>query len=95
MLKEDFKVSLSSDTPFFQLLKSIRYDACIQKKRVETYTKILDKKLFSGDFSTNLRNKEKDIEVSNVFMTTKTVVKEGIEAVLSFEQILRYFSLEK
>ena len=94
VLKEDFKVSLSSDTPFFQLLKSIRYDACIQQKRFETYTKILDKKLFSGEFSTNLRNKEKDIEVSNVFMTTKTVVKEAIEAVLSFEQILRYFSLE-
>ena len=65
------------------------------KENLESYTNILEKNLFSGNFSTNLRNSEKDIKIWDIKMTAKTLIKETIQIVLQFEQILRYFSLEK
>ena len=87
--------SIKSDNPFSQLLEVILLDANIQKENLENYTKILDEKVFSDKFSANIRNSKKDIKIWEINMTAKTLIKETIQTVLQFEQILRYFSLEK
>jgi|BioPla2DNA2_1021312.scaffolds.fasta_scaffold01579_15 hypothetical protein len=92
---KEYNTSIAWDNAFIQLLKTIVLDANIQKENLESYTNILEKNLFSGNFSTNLRNSEKDIKIWDIKMTAKTLIKETIQIVLQFEQILRYFSLEK
>ena len=94
-VKESLVDNIGSKTAFLQLLECLLYDAVEIKSSFDSYGKVLNEKLFSWNFSNNLRNTDKNIEINKIFMTWKTLVKETIEKVLSFEQMLRYFSLEK
>lgn len=92
---ENNNITFKSNLAFWQLLECLLFDAKLLESEFNLYSELLDEKLFSWDFSKNLRNKEKNIEIDWIFMTWKTLIKETIEKVLNFEQMLRYFSLEK
>ena len=87
--------SFIGDSAFWNLLDCLLFESKCIIIRFSYYKKLLNDNLFSDDEFDYWNNNKDLLDFYKKEFTRKTAIKQLIQEILSFEQMLRYFSLEK